>query len=98
VDVYAEITRSMAKKRRGRKSRRPETLTRTIAITAVNTRVSLSPSSEREPEPEFESHAMIELTGTMDEPIRDIAMYRSRCTRPPRNAPVLGPTQSRGSV
>src|SRR5687768_11111769 len=37
----------------------PETLIRTIVITAVNARVSLSSSSDRNPEPEFESHASI---------------------------------------
>jgi len=60
----------MAKKKR--RSHRPETLIRTVAITAVNARVSLSPSSDRDPEPEFENWASIELTGTMDEPVRDI--------------------------
>jgi hypothetical protein len=71
----------MAKKKR--RSRRPETLTRTIAITAVNARVSLSPSSDRDPEPEFDSYASIELIGTMDEPIRDtcdveLTLYSAR--------------------
>jgi hypothetical protein len=71
----------MAKKKR--RSRRPETLTRTIVITAVNARVSLSPSSDRDPEPEFDSYASIELGGTMDEPIREtcdveLTLYSAR--------------------
>lgn len=57
------------KKRRAR--RRPETLRRFIDISGVSAGVSFGAAQERGEDPRLDSYARIELTGTLDEPVRD---------------------------
>lgn len=57
------------KKRRARRG--PETLVRLVSITSVSVGVSLSAGQERGEEPHITSVGRVELTGTMDEPVRD---------------------------
>lgn len=60
----------MAKKKPSKS--RPEILNRSVAITTIHLGVSLRPSSDRDREPDFEDHARIELSGKMDDPIREV--------------------------
>jgi len=45
---------------------------RRIDISAVSARISVHPSGEKGEEPQLESTASLELTGTIDEPIREV--------------------------
>ena len=74
------------------KRRRPETLMRFIDITSVSARVSVSAGQERGGEPEIHSTGSIELTGTMDEPMRDtrdveISLYSADNPKPGAGPP-----------
>lgn len=60
----------MKRKSRSRK-RKPETLMRFVNITGVSAGTSISAAQERGAEPHLSSTARIELTGTMDEHIRE---------------------------
>jgi hypothetical protein len=58
--------------RKKRPSRRaPETLARVINISAVSARASVRAAQERGTDPHIHSSASLELTGTMDEPVRE---------------------------
>lgn len=69
---------------------------RLIQITGVSAGVSFSARGERDAEPEFSSNARVELTGTMDEPIRDtreveIVVYPKDDPRPGKDpVPWIG--------
>jgi hypothetical protein len=54
-----------------RTRRRNETLVRFVTINAVSAGTSISAAQEKGAEPHISSTARIELTGTMDQPIRD---------------------------
>jgi len=73
------------KKRRARRS--TEFLVRFVNITGVSVGVSISAAQERGEEPHITSLGQIELTGTMDEPVRDtrdveIAVYAADDPKP----------------
>jgi hypothetical protein len=53
------------------KRRRPDFLVRFIDITTASAGISLSAGHEKGKEPHIHSSDRIELTGTMDEPVRD---------------------------
>ena len=66
-------------RRKRRTRRRNETLVRFVAINAVSAGTSISTEQERGAEPQLSSTSRIELTGTMDEPIRDTRELRLSC-------------------
>jgi hypothetical protein len=76
--------------------RRIETLVRFVAINAVSAGTSISAAQERGAEPHLSSTARIELTDTMDEPIREtrdveIVLYASDDPKPGRDpTPWIG--------
>ena len=51
--------------------RRPETLVRFITVTRVNVGIGISTAQERGAEPALHSTGRIQVTGTMDEPVRE---------------------------
>src|ERR1700719_1452947 len=61
----------MRKKRR-RRSTRPETMQRNAIISSSTPRMRLSMRGANDPEPEVEGRPWLELRGTLIEPIRDI--------------------------
>lgn len=69
---------------------------RFVTITAVSAGTSLSAGQERGAEPQLSSTARLELTGTMDEPIRDtreveIVLYAADDPKPGSNpTPWIG--------
>ena len=83
-------------RRKRRTRRRNETLVRFVAIDAVNGGTSISTAQERGAEPQLSSTSRIELTGTMDEPIRDtrdieIVLYAADDPKPGRDpTPWIG--------
>jgi hypothetical protein len=77
-------------RRKRRTRRRIETLVRFVDINAVSAGTSISIEQERGAEPQLSSTARIELTGTMDEPIRDtreveIVLYAADDPKPGRD-------------
>ena len=83
-------------RRKRRTRRRNETLVRFVAVGAVSAGTFLSAAQGRGAEPHLSSTARIELTGTMDEPIRDtwdieIVLYAADDPRPGRDpTPWIG--------
>jgi hypothetical protein len=74
-------------RKKSSKRRRPELLVRFIDITVVSAGISLSAGQEKGKEPHLHSTDRIELTGTMDEPIRDtlsveIVLYAADAPKP----------------
>jgi hypothetical protein len=51
--------------------RRPETVVRFIIVTGVNVGIGISTAQEGGAEPALHSTGRIQVTGTMDEPVRD---------------------------
>ena len=83
-------------RRKRRTRRRNETLVRFVAINTVSAGTSIGAAQERGAEPRLSSTARIELTGTMDEPIRDtrdieIVLYAADDPKPGRDpTPWIG--------
>jgi hypothetical protein len=77
--------RRVAQRKRSRRAR-PETLVRWIELSSVSARVSEHPSGIKGAEPQVESAASLEFSGTLNEPIRDtrdveIVLYATDQTR-----------------
>ena len=83
-------------KKSSSRKRKPETLMRFVNITGVSAGTSISAAQERGNEPQLSSTSRIELTGTMDEPIRDtrdieIVLYAADDPKPGRDpTPWIG--------
>jgi hypothetical protein len=61
----------MPKKRR-RRSRQDERLTRTVEISSFSARVSLHVEEPKDADPQLEVRPWLELRGTMNESVRDV--------------------------
>src|SRR4029453_5270909 len=61
----------MARARR-RKSKRPETMQRNAVISSFTPSIRLRIRGQNDPEPEIEGRPVLELRGTLVEPIRDV--------------------------
>jgi hypothetical protein len=64
--------KSVMPKTRGRRSSRPETMQRNAIIPSFAPRVRFSVKDAKDPEPEIEGRAWLELRGQITEPIRDV--------------------------
>lgn len=87
-------------RKKPRRTKSPEILNRTVHITSFGTRLRVGVDEPRDPEPEIEVKAWLELRGVLDEPVRQtsdivISLYPDARTkvgtaRPPAVGAIIG--------